>query len=287
MNCVWANLGTPISRLARGKTPIGRLAFPGNIQSREKCGLAVGTIASRRKAPEGRHNCSSACVAPTGLLLFAVIFPPLKTVGYDISSLRDSRRCKFRACLRGFRFGAWLDFFAGFKLSFLFEISFFAFFFLMFFVFEIRFDPGIFPILGSPAKTNSQARWASSSKCSSVCGRSCQPVTPLPSTCIERMLGKSRRKLSWYALVVASHTPLSGKLSGLSRKMSTILFSTYTARQPNMGRVHGESAEIASRTNSCGTCLIFLALSRSLPGIGKKLRETPLETFVMAVSPSH
>jgi hypothetical protein len=39
MNCVGANLGTPISRLAHGKTPIGRLAFPGNIQSLEKCGL--------------------------------------------------------------------------------------------------------------------------------------------------------------------------------------------------------------------------------------------------------
>src|SRR5665213_3332188 len=34
-----AKLGTPISRLARGKTPIGRLAFPGNMQSREKCGI--------------------------------------------------------------------------------------------------------------------------------------------------------------------------------------------------------------------------------------------------------
>jgi hypothetical protein len=61
----------------------------------------------------------------------------------------------------------------------------------------------------------------------------------------------------------------------------TILFSTYTARQPNIERVQGERAEIASRTNACGIGLLFLVLIRSLPGIEKKSRGVRFVGFAM------
>src|SRR5690349_17326889 len=72
---------------------------------------------------------------------------------------------------------------------------------------------------------------------------------------MDRMFGNSRRKLWWCSWVVASHTPLSAVLLGLSRRINTILSFTQIARQPNIGRVYGDSVEIASNTNACGIAL--------------------------------
>src|SRR5215469_7391122 len=58
------------------------------------------------------------------------------------------------------------------------------------------FAPGIFPIRGSRARMKSQARRVASSKSGASAGRICQPVTSLPSTEMERICGKSRRRLS-------------------------------------------------------------------------------------------
>ena len=89
-----------------------------------------------------------------------------------------------------------------------------------------RRAPGTFPIRASPAMTSSQARIAACSKSSASAGRTCQPVTFFPKTRIERMLGKSRRRLWWCSSVVASHTPLSAARSCLSRRMRTIFSLT-------------------------------------------------------------
>jgi hypothetical protein len=71
---------------------------------------------------------------------------------------------------------------------------------------------------GSAARTSAHARSASSSKSSPSAGRHCQPVTPSPSTGIDRRLGSSRRRLAWCSVVVASHTPLSsGRLHAVTK----------------------------------------------------------------------
>ena len=75
--------------------------------------------------------------------------------------------------------------------------------------FDARRFPGTFPILGSPARTRSQACSAASSKSCASAGRTCQPVTFFPNTWMDRMLGNSRRRLRCWSSVVASHTPLS------------------------------------------------------------------------------
>lgn len=54
---------------------------------------------------------------------------------------------------------------------------------------------GTLPIRGSAARISSQARRAASSKSGALAGRTCQPVTFLPSRRMERMLGKSRRRV--------------------------------------------------------------------------------------------
>src|SRR6266436_5909340 len=76
--------------------------------------------------------------------------------------------------------------------------------------FDARRAPGTFPILGSPARTSSQARNAASSKSCASAGRTCQPVTFFFNACLlntlfletcfintwmDRMLGNSRRRL--------------------------------------------------------------------------------------------
>ena len=73
----------------------------------------------------------------------------------------------------------------------------------------VRLELGILPMRGSPPITSSQARMAASSKSGAFAGSTCQPVTSLPSTSIERMFGKSRFNDAWCSTVVASHTPLS------------------------------------------------------------------------------
>ena len=73
----------------------------------------------------------------------------------------------------------------------------------------IRCAPGIVPIRRGSRRRRSQARRADSSKSDASAGRTCQPVTAFPNTCMDRMFGNSRRRLSWCSLVVASHTPLS------------------------------------------------------------------------------
>jgi len=45
---------------------------------------------------------------------------------------------------------------------------------------------------------------------------------------------------------------ISAVLLGLSRRIKTILSFTQTATHPNIGRVYGDSGEIASSTNACG-----------------------------------
>src|SRR6266536_1086086 len=45
-----------------------------------------------------------------------------------------------------------------------------------------RRAPGTFPILGSPARTSSQARRAACSKSGASAGSTCQPVTFFPNT---------------------------------------------------------------------------------------------------------
>ena len=47
---------------------------------------------------------------------------------------------------------------------------------------DARRFPGTFPILGSPARTRSQACSAASSKSCASAGRTCQPVTFFPNT---------------------------------------------------------------------------------------------------------
>src|SRR5690348_9467321 len=69
-------------------------------------------------------------------------------------------------------------------------------------------DLGTLPILGSPATTSSHARMADSSKSGASIGRTCQLLTGSPSNSMDRMLGKSSRRLSWCSWVVASQTPL-------------------------------------------------------------------------------
>src|SRR6202023_2654991 len=69
--------------------------------------------------------------------------------------------------------------------------------------FDVR-APGILPIRGSPASTSSHARSAADSKSGASTGRTCQPVTCLPSTLMDRIFGNSRRKLWWCSWVVAS-----------------------------------------------------------------------------------
>ncbi len=112
---------------------------------------------------------------------------------------------------------------------------------------------GSLPMRGSPAATSSQARMAAVSKSGELIGSSCQPVTAVPKTDMERMFGNSRRRLSWCSAVVAIQTPSSGLPSRLSRRMRTILSSTYTARQPNIGRVMGFIPSRASSTNPRGS----------------------------------
>ena len=116
---------------------------------------------------------------------------------------------------------------------------------------------GTLPMRGSPAAINSHARKAASSKSGASAGRTCQPVTSLPSTPIERIFGNSPRRLSWWSTVVASHTPLSLP-PVLSRRTKTIFSFTYTARHPNIGFVRVARDPIASRTNSNG--IAFRAL---------------------------
>jgi hypothetical protein len=89
-----------------------------------------------------------------------------------------------------------------------------------------RRGAGNLPIRGSMAMMSSQARRAASAKSGASAGRTCQPVTSLPSIRMDRMFGNSRRRLSWCSLVVASQTPLSALASTLSRSMRTILSST-------------------------------------------------------------
>jgi hypothetical protein len=60
---------------------------------------------------------------------------------------------------------------------------------------DARRFPGTFPILGSPARTRSQACSAASSESCASAGRSCQPVTFFPNTWLDFMLGNSRRRL--------------------------------------------------------------------------------------------
>ena len=62
---------------------------------------------------------------------------------------------------------------------------------------DVRRGFGSLPMRGSPAITSSQACMAASSKSGASAGSTCQPVTSLPRTSIERMLGKSRRSDSW------------------------------------------------------------------------------------------
>ncbi len=108
----------------------------------------------------------------------------------------------------------------------------------------------------SCARTRSHACKAAPSKSGSSAGRTCHPVTSVPKTRMERMLGNSPLKLSWCSGVVASHTPSSSAVSFfLSRSAKTILSPTYTPRQPNIDRVVGERDAIASSTNRCGTSL--------------------------------
>ena len=75
------------------------------------------------------------------------------------------------------------------------------------------------------AITRSQARNAASSKSGASAGKTCQPVTALPSirygTHIRETRGVGSRDVR---AVVASHTPLSRSWPPLSRRIRTILF---------------------------------------------------------------
>jgi len=103
-----------------------------------------------------------------------------------------------------------------------------------------------------PARPSSVAD--TPSKSSASAGRTCQPVTPPPaSTLIDRMVGISARSVSWCSTVVAIHTPSSHFGPPLSRRTNTILSSTYTAWQPNIGRVQGSSTASSSSTKSKGS----------------------------------
>src|SRR5208337_5564231 len=55
---------------------------------------------------------------------------------------------------------------------------------------EGRRAPGTLPIRGSLATTSSHARSTASSKSGASAGRTCQPVTSFPSTCMDRIFGK-------------------------------------------------------------------------------------------------
>src|SRR6185312_16778144 len=69
---------------------------------------------------------------------------------------------------------------------------------------------------------------------------------------IERRLGNSRRREAWCCVVVASQTPLSSGLEFLSRRIMTMRSPTYTAVQPNMGRVEGSASARASSAKAKG-----------------------------------
>ncbi len=84
----------------------------------------------------------------------------------------------------------------------------------------------------------------------------------------------------------ASQTPLFAVPSRLSRRISTIVPSRYTARHPNIGLDPAGSGERASSTNSCGTFLrCFTRKGASLVGTNKVLlRSFAIEFRIQPIS---